>query len=96
MHTVTFCKSYCRGCTTETVSHSLITTGEDDVLGLEVPLFNPRQDVWSEHFEWQDNFQVIVGITSTGRATVNRLELNRAGLLNLRKIMVACGVHPPK
>lgn len=83
----------CQGCNS---IKSVATTGEDPLLGLEVPLFHPRQDTWNEHFEWQDDCQIIVGITPTGRATVNRLELNRLGLLNLRKIMIATGVHPPK
>ena len=75
---------------------AVATTGEDPLTGLDMPLFHPRQDSWRDHFEWQENFQIVVGITSVERATVKRLELNRAGLLSLRKIMVMAGVHPPQ
>ncbi|WP_315789309.1 HNH endonuclease signature motif containing protein [Fischerella sp. JS2] len=28
-----------------------------------VPLFNPRQQIWSEHFIWSANGRIIVGVT---------------------------------
>jgi hypothetical protein len=58
-------------------------------------LYNPRTEKWTEHFEWSENFSVIVGKTPTGRATITSLKLNRIGLVNLRKILVAAGKHPP-
>src|ERR1039457_6514415 len=33
-----------------------------------VPLFNPRQDVWSEHFSWSGH--QLKGLTPAGRATI--------------------------
>lgn len=60
-----------------------------------VPLFNPRQDLWSDHFTWSLNFEQVIGITPTGRATVVRLQLNREGLVNLRQVLRAAGLHPP-
>lgn len=62
----------------------------------EVALFNPRQQKWSDHFEWNDNFTQIVGKTPCGRATLMVLQLNRLSLLNLRRILVQAGLHPPK
>jgi hypothetical protein len=41
-----------------------------------VPLFNPRQQKWVEHFVWTDQGTLIEGITPTGRATCVRLDLN--------------------
>ena len=41
-----------------------------------VPLFNPRQQVWAEHFIWTLDGLEIRGTTTTGRATCNRLDLN--------------------
>jgi hypothetical protein len=38
----------------------------------------------------------IIGITTTGRATVDALKLNRPGVVNLRKLMLMEGSHPPK
>ncbi|MYD61950.1 MAG: HNH endonuclease [Gemmatimonadetes bacterium] len=67
----------------------------DPVNGQPVPLFHPRQQRWIDHFRWADRFTHIVGITPTGRATVEALQLNRRGLVNLRRILFAAGVHPP-
>jgi hypothetical protein len=39
-----------------------------------VPLFNPRQDTYSEHFARRGN--LIVGLTPAGRATVFLLAMN--------------------
>jgi hypothetical protein len=67
----------------------------DPLTGERVPLFHPRRDQWSEHFAWGDDFTLIYGITPTGRATVEKLELNREGLVNLRRVLVAFKKHPP-
>jgi HNH endonuclease len=60
-----------------------------------VPLFNPRLDIWAQHFQWQENFSIIEAITPKGRVTVDLLKLNRIGLVNLRKALVNYGVFPP-
>jgi HNH endonuclease len=52
------------------------TVGLDPQTGLESPLFNPRKQIWAEHFNWSANGQCIVGITAIGRATCTRLDLN--------------------
>lgn len=67
----------------------------DPVNGQPAPLFHPRQQYWIDHFRWADGFTHIVGITPTGRATVEALQLNRRSLVNLRRILFAAGVHPP-
>jgi len=51
--------------------------------------------LWSEHFRWSEDFSEIVGMTPTGRATVEMLKLNRRGLVNLRGVLYAMGKHPP-
>jgi hypothetical protein len=66
----------------------------DPISGINVPLFNPRIDNWTVHFQWQDDFTIVEGITEIGRATVVQLKLNRKGLINLRKALFAFGVHP--
>lgn len=52
------------------------TTGRDPVTQQEVPLFHPVRERWVAHFAWTPDGQGIVGTTSTGRATVERLDLN--------------------
>ncbi len=58
-------------------------------------LFNPRINNWSEHFEWSDNDLYVIGITPMGRATVNRLKVNRDGNVNLRRLLILAELHPP-
>jgi hypothetical protein len=52
-------------------------TANDPVSAIEVPLFNPRHDAWSDHFIWSPDALLIVDLTITGRATIAALELNR-------------------
>jgi 5-methylcytosine-specific restriction endonuclease McrA len=66
-----------------------------------VPLFNPRQQQWSEHFVWTADGREIVGITPIGRATCQRLDLNdfrydeEDSIRNTRRFWVLAGWHPP-
>ncbi len=57
-------------------------TGIDPETKSIIVLFNPRQDVWSDHFEWQ-GIQ-IVGKTATGRTTIRVFEMNSDEQLGLR------------
>lgn len=61
-----------------------------------VPLFNPRQDNWEEHFVWSDEGTKIIGISAIGRATVTALKMNRPENIVTRELWVAVGWHPPK
>ena len=60
-----------------------------------VPLFHPRTDNWFAHFAWSPNYLNLIGLTPTGRATVQELELNRAGVIHLRRLLLLNGEHPP-
>lgn len=60
------------------------TTVIDSISGAEVPLFNPRQDNWNEHFIWSPDGLLIVGLTPIGQATVTALVLNRERVINIR------------
>lgn len=82
----------CQGCNGHKFS---AIAASDPVTNLMVPLYHPRQDIWHEHFEWSADFIHIIGITPTGRATVDRLQLNRSNVVNLRKALIAFGKHPP-
>ncbi len=62
----------CRACNVFK-SHAILATDPDT--GQLVPVFNPRQGEWADHFEvGADNR--ILGIAPVGRATVVRLNLN--------------------
>ncbi len=61
----------------------------------EVPLFNPRTDSWLEHFIWSTDTLLIIGLTSTGRATVVTLVFNRTRIINIRAADREIRRHPP-
>jgi hypothetical protein len=67
----------------------------DPETGEIIVLFNPRYQIWSEHFRWVSSGEIIEGITSTGRATVSALQLNRELLVEARRLWAAVGWHPP-
>ncbi len=83
----------CQGCN----NHKHVKVlGVDPVTEKVVPLFNPRQQLWQEHFAWNADYTMVIGLTSVGRATLKVLNLNRHGLMNLRRALFALGAHPPK
>jgi hypothetical protein len=57
-------------------------------------LFHPRSQNWDKHFAWNENFTIVIGLTPTGRATIERLQLNRVGVVNLRQVLAAINQHP--
>ena len=82
----------CQGC--NSFKHVAISA-EDPATGVEVPLFHPRADRWTDHFAWSDDQVSLIGKTSTGRASIVRLQLNRPGLLGQRHLLMLAGLHPP-
>ncbi len=60
-----------------------------------VPLFNPRTQTWTDHFQWSNDKQYLLGKTPCGRSTVEALEMNRPRLILLRRIWKTWGLHPP-
>ncbi len=67
----------------------------DPVSQTRVALFNPRQQTWSNHFGWSADYLTVLGLTAIGRATVEALKLNRPGVINLRRLLLLAGLHPP-
>lgn len=82
----------CQGCNGH--KHTA-TQAVDPINGELTPLFNPRTHPWNDHFLWADNFTIVVGKTAIGRATVERLRLNRSGVVNLRLVLWQINRHPP-
>ena len=68
----------------------------DPKTGTIMRLFNPRYENWNEHFAWSQDGERVIGKTSTGRATVSALNLNRPSLVAARRAWVQVGWHPPK
>jgi hypothetical protein len=67
----------------------------DPIADQGVPLFHPRLQHWQEHFSWNEDFTLMIGMTPSGRATVVALHLNRPGVVNLRRLLLLVGEHPP-
>ena len=68
-------------------------TAHDAMAGEEVILFHPRLDRWEDHFQWRGN--KVLGITSSGRATVGLLKMNRELAVAIRNEDRLHGRHPP-
>lgn len=83
----------CAWCNSYKWSH---TAGFDAQTNQEVPLFNPRQQQWHEHFLWSDEGTHILGITPIGRATIATLQMNNEFIIPARRNWVDAGWHPPK
>jgi len=83
----------CGGCNSFKSSR---VTGIDPIERDVFPLYNPRIQDWMEHFQWNDDFTLIIGITPVGRATVSTLKMNRKELINLRLLLQIVKKHPPK
>jgi hypothetical protein len=83
----------CQGCNYHKYNH---VEAPDPVSGELVPLYNPRQHRWADHFVWSADTFLMVGISPIGRATVDALFLNRPGVVNLRRLLVAFNEHPPE
>ena len=64
-------------------------SGFDPLTGSEVRLFHPRENAWSDHFEWSlgEGRATINGKTPIGRATVERLKMNAEEVLEIRHLL---------
>ena len=61
--------------------------------GAVVRLFHPRRDVWDEHFCWQG--LQIIGLTSTGQATIETLLFNNPRRIKIREAESLFKLFPP-
>ncbi|NJL55771.1 HNH endonuclease [bacterium] len=66
-----------------------------------VPIFNPRQQKWTDHFIWRNQGVVIEGTSPIGRTTCLRLDLNDTrypeadSIRETRRFWIQTGLHPP-
>lgn len=88
----------CHRCNEHRHNH---TEGLDPETQTVVPLFNPRQQQWDAHFIWTASGTRILGMTPTGRATCQRLDINderyadEDSIRKVRELWVQVGWHPP-
>jgi hypothetical protein len=75
--------------------------GYDIITKTIVPLFDPRQQQWREHFVWSIDGKKIIATSPVGRATLSRFDLNderyseEDSICSTRKLWVQAGWHPP-
>lgn len=83
----------CSGCN----GHKALKIRAVDPLARKtVKLFNPRKQVWREHFEFSQDTALIIGKTACGRATVESLQINNFYQLTARRAWVEAGLFPPE
>lgn len=73
----------CRSCN---VFKSKFITGMSETGEETGRLFNPRTDVWTEHFQLNQETFEIEGITDIGRGTIIRLRMNSERQMNARAL----------
>jgi hypothetical protein len=61
-----------------------------------VKLFNPRWQIWNEHFEFSRDNTEIIGKTACGRATVESLQMNNFYQTTARLAWTETKKFPPK
>jgi hypothetical protein len=66
--------------------------GIDPESGVAAFLFNPRRDVWADHFSLAG--ARIIGLTPVGRTTVAVLAMNARHRLSVRDELIAQGLYP--
>lgn len=62
----------------------------------KTPLFNPQNQIWTEHFELSKDKTEIIGKTACGRATVAAVKLNNELAVKMRDLWVNVGWFPPE
>lgn len=85
----------CLSCSSCNLSKAKAVEALDPETQSIVPLFNPRNQIWSEHFEWIDKGAKLQGKTAIGRATIIRLKINQDRVVRARINWIAAKNHPP-
>jgi HNH endonuclease len=80
----------CVSCSLRKGARQLI---KDSVTDEMVAIFHPRQQIWKEHFDWND--AEVIGLTAVGRATIEALSLNRPIMSAIRAEERFFNRHPP-
>lgn len=64
----------------------------DPISGQLTPLFNPRTQIWTEHFALEQAY--ILPLTPVGRVTVQLLKLNQPDRIQVRQALIETGTYP--
>ena len=80
-------------CVTCSLRKAARTMATDPRTGNAVPLFNPRSDLWPDHFAFTTTWR-LRGRTQTGRATIEALGMNRPAIVLIRRELVLLDRFP--
>ena len=86
--------NYALSCCICNAHKGVAQTGYDPETQANIALFHPRRDNWNDHFHFQFETGEILGRTATGRATVNRLQLNAERQVAARRLWMEFGYYP--
>lgn len=81
----------CRSCNLYKGDHQ---TGIDEATQQQAPLFHPRRNHWEEHFRVETETAILDGVTSAGRATIARLQMNSPIQVAARRQWMRLGLFP--
>jgi 5-methylcytosine-specific restriction endonuclease McrA len=90
----TTAENLCYSCPHCNLAKGNRVSGFDPKTKRHVRLFNPRLDVWEEHFRWSKNGRKVIGTTPIGRATVITLNMNDKLLQEARPLWHFLGRLP--
>jgi hypothetical protein len=88
-------ENLCLACPTCNRRKASRRSGIDPVTGERVDLFHPQNDVWCDHFSWNETATEIIPLTPTGKITIDFLQMNRRQIIIAREMWVDVGRHPP-
>ncbi len=81
-------------CASCNLAKAIKTSGLDALTGTRAALFNPRTQIWGEHFQWAEDGDTLTGLTATGRTTVVALDMNSALRREARRFWLEIGLLP--
>ena len=90
----TVAENLCFACSHCNIAKSNRTVGIDPRSRVQVRLYNPRMDMWEDHFRWSQSWTKLLGRTAIGRATVLALDMNAKLLQKARPFWRVAGLIP--
>ena len=90
----TTAENLCLACSHCNIAKGDRTGATDPRSSKRVPLYNPRTNVWEEHFRWSQDWKTLIGRTPIGRATVLALAMNAQLLQRARPLWRVVGLIP--
>jgi HNH endonuclease len=66
----------------------------DPLTGRQVRICHPRRQQWIRHFTWRADEVRLIGLTASGRATIEALQMNNQLIVHLQQLWIALRLHP--